>query len=41
MRDLYATKATFGFDTALHAVTEAIARLHATVGSHDLVMVVG
>jgi ATP-dependent phosphofructokinase / diphosphate-dependent phosphofructokinase len=38
--DLSATDYTFGFDTAVHIVTEAIDRLHTTAESHDRVMVV-
>src|SRR3954452_16942071 len=38
--DLSATDYTFGFDTAVHIVTEAIDRLHTTAESHNRVMVV-
>jgi 6-phosphofructokinase 1 len=38
--DLGATEQTFGFDTALAIVTEAIDRLHTTAESHDRVIVV-
>lgn len=38
--DLYATDFTFGFDTAVNIVTEAIDRLHSTAESHHRVMVV-
>ncbi|MCU0269758.1 MAG: 6-phosphofructokinase [Acidimicrobiales bacterium] len=38
--DLSATEMTFGFDTAVQIVTEAIDRLHTTAESHDRVMVV-
>src|SRR5882757_1238411 len=38
--DLSATDYTFGFDTAVAIVTEAIDRLHTTAESHDRVMVV-
>jgi len=38
--DLSATDATFGFDTAVSIVTEAIDRLHTTAESHNRVMVV-
>jgi ATP-dependent phosphofructokinase / diphosphate-dependent phosphofructokinase len=38
--DLAATDQTFGFDTAVSIVTEAIDRLHSTAESHDRVMVV-
>ena len=38
--DLSATDYTFGFDTAVSIVTEAIDRLHTTAESHDRVMVV-
>jgi phosphofructokinase-like protein len=37
--DLSATDFTFGFDTAVQIVTEAIDRLHTTAESHDRVMV--
>src|SRR5579863_6073848 len=38
--DLSATEVTFGFDTALHTVTDAIDKLHTTAESHHRVMVV-
>ncbi|MGH9522419.1 MAG: 6-phosphofructokinase, partial [Terriglobales bacterium] len=38
--DLCATEVTFGFDTALHTVTDAVDRLHSTAESHHRVMVV-
>jgi 6-phosphofructokinase 1 len=38
--DLAGTDYTFGFDTAVHIVTEAIDRLHTTAESHKRVMVV-
>ncbi len=38
--DLMATERTFGFDTAVAIVTEAIDRLHTTAQSHDRVMIV-
>src|SRR5437763_13737812 len=38
--DLSATDYTFGFDTAVQIVTEAIDRLHTTAESHKRVMVV-
>ena len=38
--DLSATDVTFGFDTAVSIVTEAIDRLHTTAESHNRVMVV-
>ncbi|MBZ5526641.1 MAG: ATP-dependent 6-phosphofructokinase [Acidobacteriia bacterium] len=38
--DLSATEVTFGFDTALHIVTEAIDRLHTTAESHHRVMLI-
>ena len=38
--DLSATELTFGFDTALHTVTDAIDKIHATAASHHRVMVV-
>ena len=38
--DLSATDFTFGFDTAINIVTDAIDRLHTTAESHDRVMVV-
>lgn len=38
--DLMGTERTFGFDTAVSIVTEAIDRLHTTAQSHDRVMIV-
>ncbi len=38
--DLSATEVTFGFDTALHTVTDAIDKIHTTASSHHRVMVV-
>lgn len=38
--DVVGTDFTFGFDTAVHVVSEAIDRLHTTAQSHDRVMVV-
>ena len=38
--DLSATDVTFGFDTALHAVTDAIDKIHTTAESHHRIMVV-
>lgn len=38
--DLQATEVTFGFDTALHVVVDAIDRLHTTAESHHRVMVI-
>ena len=38
--DLSATEITFGFDTALHTVTDAIDKLFSTAESHHRVMVV-
>ena len=38
--DLSATDYTFGFDTAVQIVTDAIDRLHTTAESHNRVMVV-
>ena len=38
--DISATEVTFGFDTALHVVTDAIDRLHTTAESHGRVMVI-
>ncbi|MGI8728356.1 MAG: 6-phosphofructokinase [Solirubrobacterales bacterium] len=38
--DVCGTDYTFGFDTAVHVVSEAIDRLHTTAQSHDRVMVV-
>jgi 6-phosphofructokinase 1 len=37
--DLSATDVTFGFDTALHTVTDAIDKLHTTGESHGRVMI--
>jgi ATP-dependent phosphofructokinase / diphosphate-dependent phosphofructokinase len=37
--DLSATQVTFGFDTALHTVTDAIDKIHTTAESHHRVMV--
>jgi 6-phosphofructokinase 1 len=37
--DLSATEVTFGFDTALHTVTDAIDKLHTTAESHGRVMI--
>ncbi len=37
--DLSATDVTFGFDTALHSVTDAIDKLHTTGESHGRVMI--
>lgn len=37
--DLYGTEYTFGFDTAVSIITEAIDRLHTTAESHHRVMV--
>jgi phosphofructokinase-like protein len=37
--DLSATEMTFGFDTAVQVVTDAIDRLHTTAESHDRVLV--
>lgn len=37
--DLSATEITFGFDTALHAATDALDRLHTTAESHHRVMI--
>jgi 6-phosphofructokinase len=37
--DLSATEVTFGFDTALHTVTDAIDKIHTTAASHHRVMV--
>lgn len=37
--DLSATEVTFGFDTALHTVTDAIDKLHSTAESHHRIMV--
>lgn len=38
--DLSATETTFGFDTAVHAATEAMDRLHTTAESHKRIMLV-
>src|SRR5258706_11067242 len=38
--DLSATQVTFGFDTALHTVTDAIDKIHTTAASHHRIMVV-
>ncbi len=38
--DLSATDVTFGFDTALHTVTDAIDKIHTTAESHGRVMVI-
>ena len=38
--DLSATEVTFGFDTALHTVTDAIDKIHTTAASHHRVIVV-
>jgi ATP-dependent phosphofructokinase / diphosphate-dependent phosphofructokinase len=38
--DLSATQVTFGFDTALHTVSDAIDKIHTTAASHHRVMVV-
>jgi ATP-dependent phosphofructokinase / diphosphate-dependent phosphofructokinase len=38
--DLSATELTFGFDTAMHTVTDAIDKIHTTGASHHRVMVV-
>jgi len=38
--DLSATEVTFGYDTALHTVTDAIDKIHTTASSHHRVMVV-
>src|SRR6202045_4802963 len=38
--DLSATEVTFGFDTALHTVTDAIDKIQTTAASHHRVMVV-
>ncbi len=38
--DLSGTEVTFGFDTAVSIVTEAIDRIHTTAESHDRVMVI-
>jgi len=38
--DLFGTEVTFGFDTAINIVMEALDRLHTTAESHNRVMVV-
>src|ERR1700689_3595539 len=38
--DLSATQVTFGFDTALHTVTDAMDKIHTPAASHHRVMVV-
>lgn len=38
--DVVGTDYTFGFDTAVHVVSQALDRLHTTAQSHDRVMVV-
>jgi len=38
--DLSATELTFGFDTALHTVSDALDKIHTTAASHHRVMVV-
>jgi ATP-dependent phosphofructokinase / diphosphate-dependent phosphofructokinase len=38
--DLSATDVTFGFDTALHTVTDAIDKIHTTAESHHRIMLV-
>lgn len=38
--NLSATEVTFGFDTALHTVTDAIDKIHTTGASHHRVMIV-
>ena len=38
--DLSATEVTFGFDTAIHTVTDAIDKIHTTAASHHRVIVV-
>jgi phosphofructokinase-like protein len=38
--DIVGTSRTFGFDTAVHIVTEALDRLHTTAQSHNRVMIV-
>jgi len=38
--DLSSTEVTFGFDTALHTVSDAIDKIHTTASSHHRVMVV-
>ncbi len=38
--DLSATEVTFGFDTAIHTVTDAVDKIHTTAASHHRVIVV-
>ncbi len=38
--DLLATDVTFGFDTALHTVTDAVDKIHTTAESHHRIMLV-
>ena len=38
--DLFGTDVTFGFDTSVHVIAEAIDRLHTTAQSHHRVMIV-
>ncbi|MBU0505727.1 MAG: ATP-dependent 6-phosphofructokinase [bacterium] len=38
--DLFGTDITFGFDSAVHIITEALDRLHTTAQSHHRVMIV-
>jgi len=38
--DLSATEVTFGFDTALHATTDAIDKIHTTAESHHRIMLI-
>jgi ATP-dependent phosphofructokinase / diphosphate-dependent phosphofructokinase len=38
--DLFGTDITFGFDSAVHVITEALDRLHTTAQSHHRVMIV-
>src|SRR6202795_737245 len=38
--DLSSTQVTFGFDTAIHTVTDAIDKIHTTAASHHRVIVV-
>jgi 6-phosphofructokinase 1 len=38
--DLSATDVTFGFDTALHAATDAIDKIHTTAESHHRIMLI-
>ncbi len=38
--DLSATDVTFGFDTALHAATDAIDKIHSTAESHHRIMLI-